>query len=100
MNNQWKRTESMMRQVLLAGEVHRVPAHAGRLRVRSGKAWLSIGGLDHVLSKGDDFDLKGTRSKNDFGVISAEGGLPLLVEIVSHGDRRVASPRLGEGLRA
>lgn len=90
-------TRVVARRVLVHGEAVRLPKDALGLRVRSGRAWLSVGGEDLILGRGDELRLGSAEPKHDFGVVSAVGRVPLLIEIL--GDRqagRRVRPILGQ----
>jgi hypothetical protein len=75
------------RRVLVHGEAYRLPVDALGVRVRSGRAWLSVGGEDVILSRGGEMRLGSHGSKGDFGVVSPVGGVPLLIEVLGSRDR-------------
>jgi hypothetical protein len=70
------------RRVLVHGEAYRLPQDASGVRVRSGRAWLSVGGEDVILSRGGEMRLCSDGPKADFGVVSPVGGVPLLIEVL------------------
>ncbi len=86
-------TRVVARRVLVHGEAVRLPKDALGLRVRSGRAWLSVGGEDFILGRRDEVRLGSDEPKGDFGVISAVGRVPLLIEILGarQTDRRARS---------
>ncbi len=79
-------TQVVARRVLIHGEAYRLPKDASGVRVRSGRAWLSVGGEDVILDRRDVARLASGEVKGDFGVISPVGRVPLLIEVLG-GDR-------------
>ncbi|MCL4368400.1 MAG: hypothetical protein M1337_04460 [Actinobacteria bacterium] len=75
------------RRVLIRGEAYRLPLDASGVRVRSGRAWLSVGGEDIILNRGGEVPLGLDGSKSDFGVVSPVGGVPLLIEVLGCRER-------------
>lgn len=92
-SNRSSRRPVMSRRVLVRGEAVRLPKDALGVRVRSGRAWLSVGGEDVILGRGDELRLGSAEPKGDFGVVSPVGRVPLLIEILGarQGERRVRS---------
>ena len=68
-----------MRVMLLRGEVQRIEANYRGLRVRSGRAWVTLNGNDLVLKRGQEIVLE---AKDDFAVVSALGCVPLVIELL------------------
>lgn len=90
----------MQRRMLVRGETYRVPAEAAALRVRSGKAWLSMGGEDVILGRGEVIPVGNPLARRDFGLVSPVGRLPLLIEILGRPTRSRLAPRAGTLWRA
>ena len=86
-----KTTSSLVvqtRVMLFKGEVYRLSAGGCSLKVRSGQAWLTLDGRDVFLGRGETLDLAAGR---DFGLISALGHTPLVLEVL--GNTRPVSSR-------
>jgi hypothetical protein len=64
--------------MLLRGEVQRVQAGYQGLRVRSGRAWVTLNGRDLVLKRGEELALE---MRHDAVIVSALGHVPLIVEL-------------------
>jgi hypothetical protein len=77
----------ILRLVLYHGEVYRLPEAWRKIRVRSGRAWVTLAGQDTVLACGEEAGLG--RGK-DFAVVSALGPAPLVLEILGE-ERRESS---------
>lgn len=75
-------TRVVDRRVLIHGEAYRLPKDTSGLRVRAGRAWLSVGGEDFILGRRDEMRLGSGEAKSDFGVVSPVGRVPLLIEIL------------------
>jgi hypothetical protein len=71
----------LMRVVLVKREILPVPAEFRRLRVRSGRVWLTMDGRDVTLSRGQEV---GLRSKSGKPVVSPLGELPVVVELLGN----------------
>jgi hypothetical protein len=84
MNSQASQTGSLMRVVLLKGEVQRVGSSYRGLRVRSGRAWVTLQGRDLVLKRGDEAALDG---RHDAAVVSSLGHAPLVIELLGEAPR-------------
>ncbi|HET7011868.1 MAG TPA: hypothetical protein VFI11_13910 [Anaerolineales bacterium] len=69
-----------LRLLLMKDEVFRVPSEFGRLKVRSGHAWLTMAGQDLTLVRGQEVDLE---SKAGKPVVSTAGRLPVVVELIA-----------------
>jgi hypothetical protein len=84
LGNQWglgmdTKLTNVMRLILVGQETYRV-AHTYRgLRVRSGRAWLTLSGRDLVLKRGDEIALQ---AKGDYAVVSAVGRAPVVIELL------------------
>lgn len=75
---------NVMRVVLMGRETYRVtPSHRG-MRVRSGRAWITLNGRDHVLKRGEEiaFQVKG-----DFALVSSAGRTPVVIELLGESPR-------------
>lgn len=82
----------MVRLMLTGREVYRVRAGYRGLRVRSGRAWVTLGGRDVALARGESLSL---RSPDDPAVVSTLGTLPVVVELTAaeaDATRREAEP--------
>ncbi len=80
MNAQTPNTNSLLRVMLLPGEVQRVKSNYRGLRVRSGRAWVTLNGRDLVLKRGEEITLE---MPHDAAVVSPLGHVPLVVELLS-----------------
>jgi hypothetical protein len=69
----------LMRVILTKREVQRVTTDWQGLRVRSGRAWISLNGRDLVLKRGQTITVE---SKDDFALVSPLGGVPLVIELL------------------
>jgi hypothetical protein len=97
MNTQTSNIGIQMRVMLLRGEVQRVTANYRGLRVRSGRAWVTVNGRDLVLKRGDEVTLEG---QPDAAVVSPLGHVPLIVELLSEAPRQTTGdPRLAASTR-
>jgi hypothetical protein len=76
----WSATTDLMRVMLMKREVFRVGAGFRGLRVRSGRAWVTVGGRDLTLPRGQTVTLD---SKSGPAVISSLGQSPLVFELLS-----------------
>ncbi len=72
------KASNMMRVVLMGRETYRVAAGPRGLRVRSGRAWITLNGCDHVLKRGEQIALQ---SKHDYAVVSPAGKRPVVIEV-------------------
>jgi hypothetical protein len=79
MNTQAPNISVQMRVMLLRGEVQRVMANYRGLRVRSGRAWVTLRGRDLLLKRGDEITLEG---RHDAAVVSPLGHAPLIIELL------------------
>jgi hypothetical protein len=77
---------ALMRVMLVKREVWRVTADWRGLRVRSGRAWVSLKGSDLILSRGQEIPID--LAKKDVALVSAVGGLPLVMELLGEAPRR------------
>ncbi len=92
MNTQKPNSSAQMRMVLLKREAQRVDSNYRGLRVRSGRAWVTINGRDLVLKRGDEVTLEG---RHDAAVVSPLGHAPLVIELLGEAPRRpTIDPRL------
>jgi hypothetical protein len=76
-----------LRLVLYRGEVYRVPPAGQGVRILRGRAWVTYGGQDILLTRGDETHFA---SGQDAALVSAVGCAPLVIEVAGQ-DRR-ASP--------
>ncbi|HSD85723.1 MAG TPA: hypothetical protein VLG46_17805 [Anaerolineae bacterium] len=55
------------------------------LRVRSGRAWVTLNGHDLVLKRGEEVALE---TRHDEAVVSSVGQAPLVIELLGEAPRR------------
>lgn len=79
---------NVMRVMLLRREIYRVAQNYRELRVRSGRAWITMDGHDYILKRGEEIALQST---GDGAVVSPLGSAPLVIELRGEAPRR---PRL------
>jgi len=92
MNSQASNTGIQVRVMLLKGEVHRVKSSYRGLRVRSGRAWITVSGCDLVLKRGEEVALE---MQQDAAVVSPLGRAPLVIELLGEAPcHPTADPRL------
>ena len=97
MNTQLPNAGQQMRVMLLKGEVQRVETNYRGLRVRSGRAWVTLRGRDLVLKRGDEVALDG---RHDAAVVSPLGHAPLVIELLGEAPRHpTVDPRLAVSTR-
>jgi hypothetical protein len=72
-------TNRQVRVLLLSGEIQRVEPNYRGLRVRSGRAWITVDGRDVVLKRGEEIALE---LRHDAAVVSALGHTPLVIELL------------------
>ena len=97
MNTQLPNAGKQMRVMLLKGEVQRVETNYRGLRVRSGRAWVTLRGRDLVLKRGDEVALDG---RHDAAVVSPLGHAPLVIELLGEAPRHpTVDPRLAMSTR-
>ena len=97
MSSQASNTGIQMRVMLLKGEVHRVNSNYRGLRIRSGRAWVTLNGRDLVLKRGDEIALEGRHAA---AVVSPVGRAPLIIELLGEAPRRpTVDPRLAVSTR-
>ena len=97
MNTQVPNAGIQLRVMLLKGEVQRVETNYRGLRVRSGRAWVTLQGRDLVLKRGDEVALDGRR---DAAVVSPLGHAPLVIELLGEAPRQpTADSRLAVSTR-
>lgn len=73
-------TSVCLRVVLRGREVLRLPAGARGVRVRTGRAWLSVNGEDVILTRHTNAQFKARAA--DPALLSALGEAPVMVEIL------------------
>ncbi len=73
-----------VRVMLLRGEVQRVASNYRGLRVRSGRAWVTLNGRDLVLKRGEEVALE---TRHDAAVVSSLGHAPLVIELLGEAPR-------------
>jgi len=76
-----------LRVVLVQREALRLERGLRQLRVRSGQAWVTLGGRDLTLPRGESLALD---SKSGPVVVSPLGSRPVVIEL-----RQQRSPRIG-----
>lgn len=76
---------NVMRVMLMRREIYRVTRNYRELRVRSGRAWVTMNGHDHVLKRGEEIALQST---GDDAVVSPLGSAPLVIELYGEAPRR------------
>ncbi len=76
---------NIMRVMLLGRETYRVAANYRGLRVRSGRAWVTLNGHDHVLKRGEEIALQ---VKHDYAVVSSVGHAPVVIELLGEAPRQ------------
>ncbi len=97
MNTQQPNISIQVRMMLLKGEVQRVDSNYRGLRVRSGRAWVTMLGRDLVLKRGDEVVLDG---RHDTAVVSPLGRAPLIIELLGEAPRQpTGDPRLAVSTR-
>ena len=85
-------TGILLRVLLLPGEIRRVELNYRGLRIRSGRAWITVNGRDLVLKRCEEIALD---MRRDAAVVSALGHAPLVVELLGEAPHRPATdPRL------
>src|SRR5512143_3825760 len=85
MREQATNSSIQMRVMLLKGEVQRVESNYWGLRVRSGRAWVTLNGRDLVLKRGEEIALA---KAQDAAVVSSLGHAPLVIELLGETPRR------------
>jgi hypothetical protein len=85
MNAKALNTGMPMRMMLLQGEVRRIESSYRGLRVRSGRAWVTVNGRDLVLKRCDEIALE---MRHDAAVVSALGRVPLVIELLGEAPLR------------
>ncbi len=73
-----RRPIDALRLVLMPGELIRLPAKARSLKINSGRAWLSIGGIDYDLASGESVELEASKYP---ALISESAGGSLYIEV-------------------
>jgi hypothetical protein len=97
MNTQTPNISMQMRVILLKGEIQRVESNYRGLRVRSGRAWITLQGRDLVLKRGDEVALG---KQHDVAVVSPLGHVPLVIELLGEAPRHpTVDPRLAVSTR-
>ena len=76
---------NIVRVMLLGRETYRVAANYRGLRVRSGRAWITLDGCDHVVKRGEEIVLQ---AKHDYAVVSTAGRGPVVIELLSDAPRQ------------
>ena len=81
--------------MLLQGEARRIEANYRGLRVRSGRAWVTLNGCDLVLKRCEEIALE---KRHDGTVVSALGRAPLVIELLGEAPLQpTIVPRLAAG---
>ena len=97
MNAEALNTGIQLRMMLLQGEVRRIASHYRGMRVRSGRAWVTVNGRDLVLKRCEEIALE---RPHDAVVVSALGRAPLVIELLGEAPRRpTIDPRLAVSAR-
>src|SRR5512143_231082 len=92
MSSQVPNTGIQLRVMLLRGEVQRVKSNYRGLRVRSGRAWVTVNGRDLVLKRGEEVALE---MRHDAAVVSSLGHAPVIIELLGEAPQQpTADPRL------
>lgn len=81
-------TTALMRVMLVKREAYRVGADVRGLRVRSGRAWVTLGGRDLTLPRGHEMALD---SKGGSAVVSPLGQMPVVIELLGETPLAAAS---------
>jgi hypothetical protein len=74
----------MVRVMLMGQEILPIPAGIRRLRVRSGRAWVTVDGQDLTLIRGQEVGLGSRAGK---AVVSTLGRMPVVVELLQDSSR-------------
>jgi hypothetical protein len=92
MNTKGSTTGITTRIMLLQGEVQRIGANYRGMRVRSGRAWVTVNGRDLVLKRCEEITLE---MRQDAAVVSALGQAPLVIELLGEAPHQpTIDPRL------
>jgi len=78
-------TSNKLRVMLMGRETYRVTADQRGLRVRSGRAWITLDGRDLVLQRGEEIALS---ARHDDAVVSAAGRGPVVIELLGQAPRQ------------
>jgi hypothetical protein len=81
---------NMMRVMLMGRETYRIAPNYRGVRVRSGRAWITLGGRDHVLKRGEEIAL---HSNADYAVVSPVGRAPVVIELLGEAPRQPCADR-------
>ena len=76
---------NVMRVVLMGRETYRVTRNHRGMRVRTGRAWITLSGRDHVLKRGEEIALQ---AKGDYAVVSSAGRAPVVIELLGEAPRQ------------
>jgi hypothetical protein len=76
---------NVMRVVLIGRETFRVTRNYRGMRIRSGRAWVTLSGRDHVLKRGEEIALQ---TKHDYAVVSSVGRAPVVIELLGEAPRQ------------
>jgi hypothetical protein len=77
--SQLKPATFMVRLALYKNEVYRLPRAWREVRVLTGRAWLTSGGEDILLARGESAV---SSSRRDTALVSALGQVPLVLELL------------------
>jgi hypothetical protein len=70
---------------MVRGDVFRVPVQYATIRVITGRAWVTSGGRDHLLSSEDRFR---ANHSADSVIVEAIGDEMLVIELLENNPRR------------
>ena len=71
--------QTAVQLILIGQQPHALTPMPGRVRVAAGRAWLSAGGQDVILLKGESFSLT---TKHTNALISAVDKVPALIQLI------------------
>ncbi|CAG0928571.1 hypothetical protein TFLX_00938 [Thermoflexales bacterium] len=92
MDSQMSSAKTQLRVMLMRGEVQSVKSNYRGLRVRSGRAWVTLNGRDLVLKRGEEVALE---MRQAAAVVSPLGYTPLVIELLGETPRQpTADPHL------
>lgn len=74
-----------LRVMLYSHETLRLPGATQQVRVKSGRAWVTLAGRDVVLTRGETLCVQ---ARSEAALVSPLGCAPLIVEIVGETPQR------------